>query len=94
MSTIAQVAWVMEGPVRKRPEARFTRLLMRRGETCRIDRRFPADPGPARGRLGVLRGGVDLLVPAGDSARVPASRKDVPVMSGVGNEVLVVELSG
>ncbi len=93
MSTIAQVAWVLEGSARDGRAARFTRLLMRRGETCRIDRRFR--------RLRVLLGvawvtceGVDLLVPAGESVEVPVSRKDFAVMSGVGDDALVVELSG
>ena len=93
MSTIAQVAWAVKEAMHELPAGRASRLLMRRGEACRLDPRF-RQIRVLYGTAWISHGGTDLLVPTGQSARVPASRRDFPVLSGVGDELLVVELGG
>lgn len=92
MSTIAQVAWTVREATRELPTGRAARLLMRRDEVFRIDARFRRI-SVLYGTAWITRGGEDLLVRAGESAALPASRGDFPLLSGVGDELLVVELA-
>jgi hypothetical protein len=71
---------------------RFTRLLLQPREICSLHRAYA--------RLRVLQGtawvtarGEDLVVRAGEGRDLPPARREVRLVSGVGGEPLVVELS-
>jgi hypothetical protein len=68
------------------------RLLLLRGEICRLARRPGGWVRVLSGVAWVACGGKDYLLRAGEALRLPRTGREPPLLSGIGDDPLIVEL--